>query len=214
MSYFNFEPNPRMAFGLRHHLNKKYKGSRSFEIQAPDAAGTLVVWARDEEEADEHIQNALFELIFHRNRCGAFVTNPKCIFCGARTESRGRNSSGTRVWRCLGDCRRSFTLNREWRGGIHSPVQSKKPAFHRLVFVEGKSIREAVEALGISHNAADNWYRKMAALRAADELPKCPCGKAMRHRGTCLFRQQFHGNITALTLEQRGLKARRAEGGR
>ena len=49
------------------------------------------------------------------------------------------------------DCQRSFVIDRSFRGGINHPTQSKKPEFHRLVFVEGKTIREACDALGLSH---------------------------------------------------------------
>jgi hypothetical protein len=59
-----------------------------------------------------------------------------------------------------------------------------------LVFVDGRTIREACDALGISMSAGDNWYRKMlAVLKRIDH--KCPCGKELRHRGTCRFRQGY-----------------------
>ena len=189
--YFHFEFNPKMARSLAHTLNKRYRGARRFTVSAPDAQGTLYVWARNPEEVVEHIYNALFDLIFQRNRCGASIDNPPCIYCGYRTESRGRNSSGTRGWRCLNpECRRHFVIGRSFRGGINHPQQSKKPKFHRLVFVEGKTIREAADLLGISHGAADNWYQKMAAINGGTDK-KCPCGKPLRHRGSCRFRQQY-----------------------
>lgn len=191
MSYFNFEFNPQMATSLVHCLNRRYKGARKFPVTAPDAQGTLTVWARDRQECHEHLLNALFDLIFARNRVGAAVTNPACIFCGGRTQSRGRNSSGTRGWRCVNpDCQRSFVLDRSFRGGINHPTQSKKPEFRRLVFVEGKTIREACDELGLSSSAADNWFRKMVALGQRVDH-KCPCGKAIRHRGSCRFRRAY-----------------------
>jgi len=120
-----------MATSLVHTLNRPYKGAHKFSATAPDAQGTLVIWARDTEECREHLLNALFDLIFARNRVGAAVTNPPCIFCGGRTQSRGRNSSGTRAWRCMNpDCQRSFVIDRTFRGGINHPTQSKKPAFY------------------------------------------------------------------------------------
>ena len=138
VSYFNFEFNSKMAASLVHTLNRPYKGAHKFSATAPDAQGTLVIWARDTEECREHLLNALFDLIFARNRVGAAVTNPPCIFCGGKTQSRGRNSSGTRAWRCMNsDCQRSFVIDRTFRGGINHPTQSKKPDFHRLVFVDG-----------------------------------------------------------------------------
>ena len=76
MSYFNFEFNSKMATSLVHTLNRPYKGAHKFSATAPDAQGTLVIWARDPEECREHLLNALFDLIFARNRVGAAVTNP------------------------------------------------------------------------------------------------------------------------------------------
>ena len=191
VSYFNFEFTSRMATSLVHTLNRPYKGARKFSATAPDAQGTLVIWARDTEECREHLLNALFDLIFARNRVGAAVTNPPCIFCGGKTQSRGRNSSGTRAWRCMNpDCQRSFVIDRTFRGGINHPAQSKKPAFYQLVFVEGKTIREACGALGISMSAGDRWYQKMFAVRKRIEH-KCPCGKELRHPGACRFRQGY-----------------------
>ena len=191
VSYFNLEFNPEMATSLVHTLNRPYKGAHKFSTTAPDAQGTLLIWARDPQECREHLLNALFDLIFARNRVGAAVFNPPCIFCGGKTHSRGRNSSGTRAWRCMNPgCQRSFVIDRSFRGGIHHPTQSKKPEFHRLVFVEGNTIREACDALGISMSAGDNWYQKMLAVRKRIDH-KCPCGKELRHRGACRFRQEY-----------------------
>ncbi|MCU1260192.1 MAG: hypothetical protein JWO80_3077 [Bryobacterales bacterium] len=47
MSYFNLEFNPQMATSLVHCLNQRYKGARKFTVTAPDAQGTLIVWALD-----------------------------------------------------------------------------------------------------------------------------------------------------------------------
>jgi hypothetical protein len=58
------------------------------------------------------------------------------------------------------------------------------------VFVDGKTIREACDALGISMSAGDNWYQKMFAVRKRIDH-KCPCGKELRHRGACRFRQEY-----------------------
>jgi len=191
VSYFNLEFNSQMATSLVHCLNRRYKGARKFPVTAPDAQGTLIVWARDPQECREHLLNALFDLVFARNRVGAAVCNPACIFCGGKTQSRGRNSSGTRGWRCVNpDCQRSFVIDRSFRGGINHPTRSKKPDFYRLVFVDGKTIREACDALGVSMSAGDNWYRKMLAVQKRIDH-KCPCGKELRHRGACRFRQGY-----------------------
>jgi transposase-like protein len=189
VSYFNLELNPTMASGLEHTLNRRYKGATLFAIQAPDAAGTLRVWARDEAEAREHLVNAMFDLVFNRNRVGAAVTNPRCIYCGGRAESRGRNSSGTRCWRCLNpECRHSFVLNREFRGGINHPSQSKKPAFARLLLA-GTPVAEAASTLGIHHNTAGHWAAQIAELNKEQFAHLlCKCGRPLRHRGICLFR--------------------------
>ena len=88
------------------------------------------------------------------------------------------------------DCQRSFVIDRTFRGGINHPTQSKKPAFYQLVFVDGKTIREACDVLGISMSAGDNWYQKMFAVRKQIDH-KCPCGKELRHRGACRFRQGY-----------------------
>jgi hypothetical protein len=87
-------------------------------------------------------------------------------------------------------CQRSFVIDRSFRGGINHPTQSKKPDFHRLVFIDGKTIREACDALGISMSAGDNWYQKMLAVRKRIDH-KCPCGKELRHQGSCRFRQGY-----------------------
>ncbi len=50
MSYFNLEFNPQMATSLVHCLNRRYKGAQKFPVTAPDAQGTLIVWARDPQE--------------------------------------------------------------------------------------------------------------------------------------------------------------------
>src|SRR6202142_1785335 len=103
-----------------------------------------------------------------------YSVNLQCIFCGGKTQSRGRNSSGTRAWRCMNpDCQRSFVIDRTFRGGINHPTQSKKPDFHQLVFIDGKTIREACDALGLSMSAGDNWFRKMVAAGGQIDH-KCP----------------------------------------
>jgi transposase-like protein len=188
--YFNLELNPDvMPTGLRHKLNERYKGSQKFEISAPDAAGTLIVWARTRDEAQDHLVNAMFDLIFAAGRNGASVSNPKCPFCGAHTQRGGRNSSGTRVWSCQGvECRRKFVLNRAWRGGVNHPSQSKKPEFVRLL-LSGITVRDAADQLKLSVSTAGNWAEKVAANHpeVIAEL-KCACGKPIRHRGTCSYR--------------------------
>ena len=54
VSYFNFEFNSKMATSLVHTLNRPYKGAQKFSATAPDAEGTLLIWARDPEECREH----------------------------------------------------------------------------------------------------------------------------------------------------------------
>lgn len=192
MSSFNLEYNPRVytrCKSLHHVLNRPYRGSRPFAVTAPDAPGTLTVHARSGAECAEHLRNALFDLIFDRHRTAAWLENPHCLFCGQKTESRGRNSSNTRVWRCLGpECRRSFVVDRQFKGGINHPSQSKKPAFVRLM-LSGLTVREAADRLGLNISTTSNWAEKVQSLHA-DQLAglACPCGKILRHRGSCLFR--------------------------
>ena len=89
MSYFNLEFNPQMATSLVHCFNRRYKGARKFPVTAPDAQGTLIVWARDLQECREHLLNALFDLIFARNRVGAAVSqSPMHLLWRENTESR------------------------------------------------------------------------------------------------------------------------------
>src|ERR1700720_123963 len=66
----------------------------------------------------------------------------------------------------------------------------RKLTFYQLVFIDGKTIREACDALGISMSAGDNWYQKMLTVRKRIDH-KCPCGKELRHRGACRFRQEY-----------------------
>jgi len=98
------------------------------------------------------------------------------------------------------DCQRSFVIDRSFRGGINHPTQSKKPEFHRLVFVEGKTIREACDALRLSMSAGDHWFRKMAAVGGQIDH-KCPCGRDLRHRGSCEFRQSYEWEKVEASVE-------------
>jgi transposase-like protein len=194
MSYFNLEIDPREARSLEHTLNRRYNGAQLFAVKAPDAAGTLKVWATDLDEAREHVLNAMFDLVFNRLRVGAHLENPKCIFCGHKTESRGRNSSGTRGYRCLNpECRRNFVLHRTFRGGVNHPSQSKKPEFARLLLA-GTPVAEAADRLGLNHQTAGNWGAQIEALNCEKfaEL-KCRCGRALRHRGICIHRYTPEG---------------------
>lgn len=203
--YFNLELKPDvMPTGLRHELNRYYKGAQRFEMTAPDAAGTIVVWARNIEEARDHLVNALYDLVFAAGRNGAALANPKCPFCGARTQRGGRNSSGTRVWKCQGDeCRRSFVLHRVWRGGINHPAQSKKPAFVRL-YLSGVSVREAATQLRLNISTAANWAEQVAANNPdAIANLSCACGKPIRHRGSCWYRMGLQKKASRLRQTER-----------
>lgn len=190
MSYWDFEFTEQQATKPVHTLNRPYKGARKIVMRAPDAKGTLLVYARSEQEAEEHLKNALFDLIFNRHRFGKFLDNPPCIFCGGHTESRGRNSSGTQTWRCKNlECQRSFVVRREFRGGINHPSQSKKPEFARLL-LSGLTVREAADRLRLNVSTAGNWAQQVAALNPGRlEILACPCGRPLRHRGSCVFRR-------------------------
>ncbi len=191
MSYFNLIYNERGPEKAAHVLNKRYELAQLFEIRAPDAAGAIRIWARDEQEARDHLVNAMFDLIFRPTRVGAWVTaeNPPCIGCGGKTQRGGRNSSGTRVWQCPNKaCQRKFVLDRTFRGGINHPSQSKKAAFARLL-LEGTPVGEAGRRLDINPETARNWGEQVAAANK-EQFAKlaCPCGKPLRHRGICLYR--------------------------
>ena len=76
--YFDIEYNEHRPSGrgwesLRHELNKPYAGARRWELRAPDAAGTLIVWARDEAEARDHLMNCLWEVVFAKHRVAAWL---------------------------------------------------------------------------------------------------------------------------------------------
>ena len=151
VSYFNFEFNSKMATSLVHTLNRPYKGAHKFSATAPDAQGTLVIWARDTEECREHLLNALFDLIFARNRVGAAVTNPPCIFCGGKTQSRGRNSSGTRAWRCMNP-----DLPAKLRHRSDLPGRNQSP--------------DAVEEAGLSSAGVRRWQDNSGGVRRSRYL--------------------------------------------
>jgi transposase-like protein len=197
MSYFNllYAPVGRVD-RLEHMLNRKYRGAQKFAVKAPDATGTLLIWAHDEEEAREHLVNAMFDMIFRPHRLiSAGAENPNCIFCGGgRVQSKGRNSSGTRAWQCMNDeCRRAFVLNRTFKGGINHPAQSKKPEFARLILA-GVPTAEAATRVGVNRKTATHWAMQIAAVnkdRVAGLL--CRCGKPVRHRGICLYRYTPEG---------------------
>ena len=213
MAYFNLEYVERRGEGAVHTLNRPYKGAQLFEIHAPDAFGTLRIWARDEEEAREHLVNACFDLIFRPTRVmgEASLENPACIFCNGRTQRGGRNSSGTRVWICTSDaCQRKFVLDRAFRGGINHPSQSKKPSFARLL-LEGVPTRVAADRLGINRHTASQWAAQIeAANRERFADLKCPCGRPLRHRGICVHRMTPEGRAR-LGEARRKPRRRRAE---
>jgi hypothetical protein len=39
-------------------------------------------------------------------------------------------------------------------------------------------------------SAGDSWFRKMVAIGGQPDH-KCPCGRDLRHRGSCEFRQSY-----------------------
>ena len=163
VSYFNLEFNPQMATSLVHCLNRRYKGAQKFPVTAPDAQGTLIVWARDPQECREHLMNALFDLIFARNRVGAAITNPPCIFCGGKTQSRGRNSPVQKLALHESGCQRSFVIDRTFRGGINHPTQSKKLRF--IIVRRWPDNEGGVRRSRHLDEPGDNWYRKIFAVR-------------------------------------------------
>lgn len=206
MSYFNLIYNERGPDQLVHVLNRRYERAQLFELRAPDAAGVIRIWARDEQEAREHLVNAAFDLIFRPTRVGAWASaeNPPCIGCGGKTQRGGRNSAGTRVWMCPNQsCQRKFVLDRAFRGGINHPSQSKKPAFARLV-LSGVPPVEAAAQIGLNPQTAKKWAGQVAAANP-DRFATltCRCGKPMRHRGICLYRYTPEGKARGTAARRR-----------
>ena len=72
VSYFNLEFNPQMATSLVHCLNRRYKGAQKFPVTAPDAQGTLIVWARD----PARVPGASFECVVRSHLCDGTVSAP------------------------------------------------------------------------------------------------------------------------------------------
>lgn len=191
--YFDLELHPdQMSTKAKHTLNRRYKGAVRFEMRAPDAGGTLIVWARDEAEAKDHLLNALFEMVFRSARHNVAVHNPACPYCGGKSHRHGRNSSGKRTWRCQNlECQRHFVLDRIWRGGINHPSSSKKPDFARLL-LSGTPVRDAAEKLGIHPMTARHWADHVVANNPEHFAGMaCPCGKLLRHRGSCWYRMKL-----------------------
>lgn len=210
VSYFNLVYNERGPEKLVHVLNRRYELAQLFEIRAPDAAGEIRIWARDEQEAREHLVNAAFDLIFRPIRVGAWANseNPPCIACGSKTQRGGRNSAGTRVWNCTNKgCQRKFVLDRAFRGGINHPSQSKKPVFARLV-LSGVPPVEAATQIGLNIQTAKKWAAQVAAANP-DRFATlaCRCGKPMRHRGICLYRYTTEGRERVAAARRRRTKA-------
>jgi transposase-like protein len=198
--YFNLELRPdQRPIKERHILNRPYKGSRPFEMRAPDAAGLIVIHARSLDEANDHAINAMFDLIFRSATAATAVHNPRCPFCNGRTQRHGRNSSGTRTWKCQAPgCQRYFVLDRVWRGGKGHAAQSKKPEFARLVLM-GVPTMEAADRIGVNHDTAGRWAEQVAANNPEVMARlECPCGKNIRHRGSCEWRNRKHLRLARL----------------
>ena len=210
MSYFNLEfnthaPNSKTPASLRHTLNRRYRDAQRYEVKAPDAPGTLIVWARSAEERDEHLTNALFDLIFHRASTAAFLVNPPCIECGGKTRSDGRNARGKRRFRCADpDCWRLFVQDRAGKGGRHHPASAKKPQFLRLL-MEGVLVHVARQRLGINSRTAREWTVALQARKSQDL--KCPCGKTLLHVGACRFRRKYSTRGKGGKAEECGRRA-------
>ncbi len=67
---------------------------------------------------------------------------PGIVFCGGKRKAAdvtvpGQEAGVASMW----VAREALSLDRSFRGGINHPIQSKKPEFHRLVFLAGKTIR-------------------------------------------------------------------------
>jgi hypothetical protein len=49
-------------------------------------------------------------------------------------------------------------------------------------------------------SAGDNWFRKMVAAGGPIDH-KCRCGRDLRHRGSCEFRQRYQSTRVEATVE-------------
>ena len=162
--YFDLTLTASRAAGLRHTLNRHYRGTERFSFRAPDAAGELTVWARSAQEAEAHCWNALFDLLFSRHRLGIA---PACPVCGGEGAPRGRNSVGRRQWRCENpECRRWFGAERNGHGGVAHPIEERRHEFYCLVFCHGRRVPEACAQLRISRSAGYAWRRRYLELMA------------------------------------------------
>lgn len=160
--YYDLTITAARASSGRHTLNRHYRGASRFTMRAPDADGELVVWARSQREAEDHLTNALFDLLFARHRLGV---EPRCPGCGGEGTPRGRNAAGRRQWQCRNpECRRWFGARREGNGGVEHPASSLKLEFYRLHFGLGVSVDHARQRLGISRSAAYAWRRRYIVL--------------------------------------------------
>ena len=122
--------------------------------------------------------------------CWSCAIQPAMHLLWRKTQSRGRNSSGTRGWRCMNpDCQRSFVIDRSFRGGIitHAVEEAglSSAGVHRW-----QDNSRGVRRSRYLDERRHNWYQKMLAVRKRIDH-NCPCGKKLRHRGSCRFRQEY-----------------------
>ena len=53
---------------------------------------------------------------------------------------------------------------------------------------------------GFPMSAGDSWVRKMVAVGGKIDH-KCPCGRDLRHRGSCEFRQSYQVTKSEASVE-------------
>lgn len=181
--YFLLELTQRRPAGNQHILNRFYRGAQRYQIQAPDADGVLFIWARTPDEAADHAWNALFELIFSRQRSNPELENPRCPECGSAAVGNGRTSAGTRRWRCTSEaCGRRFVPARTANGGPLHPQAEKRQAFYAAMRA-GEPVTAACASLGIARATGYKWRRRfLAALeRIGGHHESCGVPQVPRH---------------------------------
>jgi hypothetical protein len=75
---------------------------------------------------------------------------------------------------------------------LSRPYKGSRPEFVRLL-LGGAPVADAADRLKLNHHTAANWAEKVAANNPeAMAQFKCPCGKPIRHRGSCAHRLAKH----------------------
>lgn len=117
--------------------------------------------------------------LLHRVRTGDTDEKPACRYCGhLHVWSYGRNTSGTRKYKCCA-CRRAFVLVPE-KIGIY-PASVRRNAVRRVL--AGESWKQVAFEIGCDLRTIRKWIEATGAT--------CACGRKLCHVGMC--REKYHG---------------------